>query len=330
VRNIWSHVRKGGRISQVTLAAAIGVVAGAALVGGVQLAGATTSSGDRAIFEPLNPVRILDTRNGTGTVGGSTAPIGPGGAIDLQVTGAGGVPTDATAVVMNVTYTQATAASFLTVWPSGQPRPTVSNLDTVPGGTQPNLVTVKLGAGGKVSIFNFAGTTHVLADVAGYYRGHNFDDRYYTKAEIDARLNALANRNFDDRYYTKTDIDAQLNALTGANIVDGSLSMSDLGTRSGFGPQTEVLSGPISLPAGGCKAALTANFGASAVGRMVIGTLTDAQGKAVLPNTAAILPSIVISTTQGGAVPNVVVCDTGDAPLTVPTGSVFHWRFIDA
>jgi hypothetical protein len=169
-------------------------------------------------------------------------------------------------------------------------------------------VTVKLGAGGKVSIFNFAGSTHVLADVAGYYRGHNFDDRYYTKAEIDARLNAL----------------------TGANIVDGSLSLSDLGTQSAFGPQTEVTGADISLPAGSCKAALTANFGASAIGRMVIGTLTDAQGNAVLPNTAAIVPSIVIASTQGGAVPNVVVCNTGGAMLTVPAGSVFHWRFIDA
>jgi hypothetical protein len=63
---------------------------------------------------------------------------------------------------------------------------------------------------------------------------------------------------------------------------------------------------------------------------MVIGTLTDAQGNAVLPNTAAIVPSIVISSKQGGAVPNVVVCNTGDLNLTVPSGSVLHWRFIDA
>jgi hypothetical protein len=154
MRRIWLRARKLLPISR--MAAAVGVVAGSALVGGVQLVGATTSSGDRAIFEPLNPVRILDTRSGIGTVGGSTAPIGPQGAIDLQVTGAGGVPDDATAVVMNVTYTEATADGFLTIWPSGETRPTVSNLNTAPGGTQPNLVTVKLGAGGKVSIFNFA------------------------------------------------------------------------------------------------------------------------------------------------------------------------------
>ena len=89
---VLSRARGLWPLSRVTVAAAIGVVAGAVVVGGFQLVGATTSSGDRAIFEPLSPVRILDTRNGTGTVGGSTAPLGPSGAIDLQVTGAGGVP----------------------------------------------------------------------------------------------------------------------------------------------------------------------------------------------------------------------------------------------
>jgi hypothetical protein len=325
LRKLWLRARALVPASRITVATALGVVLGALVVGGAQWVSATTSSGDRAIFEPLDPVRILDTRSGVGTVGGLIAPLGPGGTIDLQVTGAGGVPDDATAVVMNVTYTNATAAGFVTVWPSGTSRPIVSNLNTQPGNTQPNLVTVKLGANGKVSIFNFAGTTDVIADVAGYYRGHNFDDRYYTKAEIDARLSALPATT-----YTKGEIDARLSTLTGANIVNGSLSLSDLGTQSGFGPQTETLGGPITLPAGSCKAALTANFGSSAIGRMVVGTLTDATGNAVLPNTAAIVPSIVISTTQGGAVPNVVVCNTGDATLTVPTGSVFHWRFIDA
>jgi hypothetical protein len=32
----------------------------------------------------------------------------------------------------------------------------------------PNLVVAKVGTGGKVSIFNSAGTSHVVADVAGW------------------------------------------------------------------------------------------------------------------------------------------------------------------
>jgi hypothetical protein len=45
---------------------------------------------------------------------------------------------------------------------------------------------------------------------------------------------------------------------------------------------------------------------------------------------AAVVPSIVIETTRGGAVPNVIVCNTGAGALTIPTGSIFHWRMIAA
>lgn len=151
----------------------------------------------------------------------------------------------------------------------------------------------------------------------------------YTKSEADARFvtpSALAD------FVTKAELGAQLAALTGNNIVDRSLTLADLGTNGGpnGNDQTETISSPISLPAGSCQAALTANFGDGVEGNMVIGTLTSPTGQAVLPNTAAVVPSIVIKTTQGGAVPNVIVCNTGTSPLTIPTGSVFHWRMISA
>lgn len=174
--------------TRTVAAAFLGATIAGMTYGGMHLNLAATSTGDRAIFQPLTPARILDTRTGVGTVGASTAPIAAGGAIDLQVGGAGGVPADAVAVVMNVTYTKATKTGFITVWPSGETRPNASNLNTVAGATAPNLVTVKLGAGGRVSIYNSAGTVHVLADVAGYYIAHDHDDRYYTKTEVDAAV----------------------------------------------------------------------------------------------------------------------------------------------
>ena len=48
-------------------------------------------------------------------------------------------------------------------------RPTPSNLNYVPGQTVPNLVTVAVGTGGKVSVYNNAGATHVIFDVVGFY-----------------------------------------------------------------------------------------------------------------------------------------------------------------
>jgi hypothetical protein len=71
--------------------------------------------------------------------------------------------------VLNVTATQTSEPSFLTVFPAGTTPPVVSNLNWIGGTTIPNLVTVKLGAGGQVSVFNKFGTTHVIADIAGYY-----------------------------------------------------------------------------------------------------------------------------------------------------------------
>ncbi|MCU1360850.1 MAG: hypothetical protein JWN99_2139, partial [Ilumatobacteraceae bacterium] len=82
----------------------------------------------------------------------------------------GGVPVGgAVAVVLNVTATETAGPGFVTVYPSGATRPTVSNLNIEQADqTVPNLVTVRLGAGGKVSLFSQV-TTHLVADVAGYY-----------------------------------------------------------------------------------------------------------------------------------------------------------------
>ena len=73
------------------------------------------------------------------------------------------------AVVLNVIATEPTAVSFLTAFPTGQVRPLASNLNFRGGQTVPNLVAVKLGSGGKVSLFNAAGGVHAIADVAGWY-----------------------------------------------------------------------------------------------------------------------------------------------------------------
>ncbi len=118
-------------------------------------------------YHPVEPARILDTREGLGAAVGR---VGPGGTLNLQVTGRGGVPSaGVSAVVLNVTVTEASAVSFLTAWPTGQARPLASNLNYVSGQTVPNLVVVKTGAEGRVSLYNNSGSTHMVADVAGWY-----------------------------------------------------------------------------------------------------------------------------------------------------------------
>ena len=99
----------------------------------------------------------------------SSSPWGPWTTRTVAVAGVGGVPADAKAVVLNVTVTDTTAPSYLTVWPTGQPQPTASNLNWPAGDTRPNLVVAKIGAGGAISIFNLLGTTNVIADVQGWF-----------------------------------------------------------------------------------------------------------------------------------------------------------------
>ena len=86
--------------------------------------------------------------------------------------GVGDVPTDGvTSVALNVTVTEPTAWSYLTVYPTGTARPTASNLNFSPGQTIAVQVLVQVGADGKVSIYNALGATHVVVDITGWYSG---------------------------------------------------------------------------------------------------------------------------------------------------------------
>ena len=114
-------------------------------------------------FTAVSPKRVLDTRTGLGAAG----PVGPARTVTLDLSA--GVPASATAVVLNVTGTEPTADTFVTVYPSGATRPTASNLNLVAGETRPNLVTVALGADRKVVLYNHNGSVQLIADLSGYY-----------------------------------------------------------------------------------------------------------------------------------------------------------------
>ena len=71
--------------------------------------------------------------------------------------------------MLNITATGPTAGGFLTVFPTGTGRPNASNLNFGPGQTVPNLVIAQVGTNGQVSIYNAAGSTQLIADVAGWF-----------------------------------------------------------------------------------------------------------------------------------------------------------------
>lgn len=211
-----THTLKNTRARWAAVGAAIAVSIGA---GGVGLIHATSPDGATA-FVPIEPCRLFDTRQDS-TVGPRKTPLGADETYDLAATGQQGncnLPAEASGVVLNVTAVGATAATYLTLWPSGADRPTASALNPAPGAAPtPNAVTTDLNADGKFSIYNRFGSVDVLADAVGYYVEHNHDDRYYTQAQIDeqqADVEAFAGSVFQGFI----DVDAQLKELAGTAV----------------------------------------------------------------------------------------------------------------
>jgi hypothetical protein len=120
-------------------------------------------------FTPITPTRVYDTRVGTGTTVGKV----PGGqSRDVQVTGTFGgvtIPSDATAVAINLTATNQSGAGFLTVTPGGGAKSNTSNLNIPPGLIDvANAAVVGL-SGGKIRVHNENNPTDVIVDVVGYW-----------------------------------------------------------------------------------------------------------------------------------------------------------------
>ena len=117
-------------------------------------------------FNPIVPSRVMDTRQGLGGFR-----LGPGETRELTVQGAGNLPPVAIgAVALNVTSVNPTAqGGYLTIWPTGQPMPNASSLNFEPGEIAANAVISGVGSGGRISIYNFSGTTDVLVDVTGWF-----------------------------------------------------------------------------------------------------------------------------------------------------------------
>ncbi|MFG2729037.1 PKD domain-containing protein [Streptomyces canus] len=116
-------------------------------------------------YAPVTPVRVLDTRNGTG---GVTGPVASGKSITVSVAGTHGIPADAAAVVLDVQTTSTQASGSLTVTSHGIADSAVTTSYWTKGQTVSNLTVVPL-ADGKVVLHNSSsGSVQLVTDVFGY------------------------------------------------------------------------------------------------------------------------------------------------------------------
>ena len=95
-------------------------------------------------------------------------PVGSTTPLTVAMYGVAGIPTNATAVVLNVTAVGATHPTFVSVYPDGT-TPASSNLNVDNASPVANMVVVPLGAGGRIKFGNHGGTVNLIADIAGYY-----------------------------------------------------------------------------------------------------------------------------------------------------------------
>jgi hypothetical protein len=178
---VWVNDDKGWDFMGSRRFVVVGAVAALALLTGVSSANAAPSGSDGhgvgvdahlkqarsaaddpilSEFVPVNPFRVLDTRNGRGAVGPNGTTV-----VDLSAQ----LPSNATAAVLNVTGTEPTASTFISVYPASGTRSIASSLNLSPGQTRANQVTVAVNADRGVAFYNLNGSTHVVADLAGYY-----------------------------------------------------------------------------------------------------------------------------------------------------------------
>lgn len=121
-----------------------------------------------AVFVPLNPARLLDTRFGNGLSG----VFSMGDPRTFDVAGRGGVPNDALAVTGNLTVVQQTRGGHLALGPSVGPDSS-STLNFPAVDVRGNGVAVALGGTGGLSnvyIASGSASTHAVFDVTGYFR----------------------------------------------------------------------------------------------------------------------------------------------------------------
>ena len=124
-------------------------------------------------FYPVSPCRVADTRSGAGfswPFGPPTMSAGETRVFPIPSSSCG-IPSAAGAYSLNVTVVPAGYLGYLTIWPTGQPMPVVSTLNSYLGTVVANAAIVNAGNGANgaaISIY-VTDTTDVLFDINGYF-----------------------------------------------------------------------------------------------------------------------------------------------------------------
>jgi hypothetical protein len=123
-------------------------------------------------FIAVSPCRVMDTRSTqpfTGAFGPPSLAANVSRSVPMPSSTACTIPSNAGAYSLNVTVVPPGPLSYLSVWPAGQPYPSVSTLnDPTPGGVIANAAIVVAGTAGAIQMLA-SNPTDVIIDINGYY-----------------------------------------------------------------------------------------------------------------------------------------------------------------
>jgi centrosomal CEP192-like protein len=213
-----------------------------------------------ATFQPVTPARLLDSRTGNGLSGTFFSSVPR----TFQITGRGGVPTNAIAVTGNLTVVGQTQAGYVALTPTPTPSPKTSTINFPLADTRANNVTLSLGAGGKLSAVYKAGAgarTHLIFDVTGYFVRNNTGSTYVSLGPVrllDTRVGNGLNGTFKANMPRSVQITGRGNVPAGAKAISANLTVVGQ-TGAGYvtlspTAQTDPTTSTINFPLGDTRA----------------------------------------------------------------------------
>lgn len=132
---------------------------------------------DATHFYPIDPCRLVDTRNVGGTMGGGETRdfFAWGGSFDIAQGGSAvdcGVDSNATAVHINFTAVAPTGFGYLRAWPWGDSEPNATLMAFTAGPGISNATALAICQPSCPTDFTvkiYEAETHLVVDVVGYY-----------------------------------------------------------------------------------------------------------------------------------------------------------------
>ena len=198
----------------------------------------TASIPAAATYTAMDPVRVMDSRFGTGGISGKFVNGTPR---SFQVANTNGIPPNAVAITGNLTVTTQSKSGFLFIGPTATSTPTSSTLNFPVGDTRANAVTVGLSGTGQLAVVyksSTAGaTTNAFLDVTGYFTQDSTHKKYTALAPVRVMDSRFGTGGISTKFVNgtpKTFLVGGTNGIPGtATAITGNLTVTGQ-SKSGF------------------------------------------------------------------------------------------------